>query len=161
MIIAKKVLLLRSGDRQDGETKTLSLANSRLSSMGRFQMSQTYKKISHYITIKDIVDIYCPHSKSAIESTEIIRDLFFNSGIRIRNIKKDERLFSDPFLNYHPNWIKEELVSSTATAIIIVAHIELVRWFPKDLGKPQNYSKAGEGIFLNNGDIENIILDES
>ncbi len=160
MNLTKKVLLLRAGDRQDGETKSTSLADSKLSNMGRFQMTETYQKISHYVTITDILDFYCPHSKPAVESAEILRRLFSSSGVKTRDLKKDGHLFSDPNHDYDPEWLKTELIHSTATAIIVVAHLELVRWFPKDLGKDRNYAKAGEGIFMHNGKIELIELND-
>lgn len=152
----EKFLLLRAGDREDGKIK-----DSPLSKIGRIQIAETYKKISHYITLNDIVDIYCPNSKSAVESSKLIRDLFFSSGVRFREFIRTDSLFTDEFYDYDTAWIKSELINTTATTIIIVGHIELVRWFPKELGKPKNYARAGEGIFIGDDDVEDILRDEA
>jgi len=152
----EKFLLLRTGDREDGKIK-----DSPLSRIGRLQIAEIYKKISHYITLHDTVDIYCPDTKSAIESSKLIKDLFLNSGILIRDLIKDDRLFTDgPLFDYDPIWIKSELINTTASVIIIIGHIELVKWFTKELGKPKNYARAAEGIFIGDGDVENILRDE-
>ncbi len=158
-MIFKKLLLIRAGERHDKKIKDYPLSNSSLSNIGRLQIAEIYKKVSHYMTMDDIIDIYCPNSKSAIESSEIIKGLFLSSGVIIRNFKKSDYLYSDPFQDYDLEWIKEELKESTATAIIIVGHIELVRWLPQDLGKSKNYAKAGEGIFIYNGSMEKINID--
>ena len=155
-LFLEKLLLLRAGDREDGKIK-----DSPLSKIGRLQIAEIYKKISQYITLDDIVDIYCPNSKSAVESSKLIRDLFFHSKIIFREFIKNDSLFTDEFCSYDTDWIKSELINSTATTIIIVGHIELVRWFPKELGKPKNYARAGEGIFIGDGDVEDILRDET
>lgn len=152
----EKFILLRTGDYEDEEIK-----HSPLSKIGRLQIAEIFKKeISRRINKHDTIDIYCPNSKSAIESSKLIGDLFLNSGILIRNLIRDDRLFTYESYNYDSKWIKSELVNTTASAIIIVGHIELVRWFPTELGKPKNYARSAEGIIIDDNGVEDLLRDE-
>jgi hypothetical protein len=152
----KKIFLLRAGECLNGRRKI-----SKLSKIGKLQIEEIYEKeISSRINKYDTVDIYCPNSISAVESSELIQKLLSDSDIETREFIKDNRLFTDESEECDSIWIKSQLMNSTASVIIIVGHIELVRWFPLELGKGKNYARSGEGVFINNGEVENMLRDE-
>lgn len=167
----QKLILIRSGEAKNGDKKDakstsndeLKSKRSSLSHIGRLQIAESKIKIWPHIKEMHHVEIYSSNSTSAKESSELLETLFKASAKPIRDLKEDERLYSHIGIEYDLKWIKEEMESSTADAIIMVGAVDLVCWLPEDLGFRKINAGPGEGacMEMKTWVIEEIVFDEN
>ncbi|MBP9765862.1 MAG: hypothetical protein KBD12_01340 [Candidatus Pacebacteria bacterium] len=152
--MTNQLIMIRAGDCDSREIKDPSL-----SKIGIFEI----KRISKYLTQFDLgeaIDIYFCNSKRSLESAQIIKNEIGDTGRNIRNFLCEEKIFTNYYMEADEYWLEEEIIKSTSDTMIVVGHIELIRWFPKTIGFKSNYCKNGEGIIILQDEIREIVFDD-
>ena len=132
-----------------------------LSRDGIFEIERLSKYVIEKISnIKENIDIFfCPSRRSEM-SAKILKLRLEKSGLIVRNFNSEILLFSNYEKDYNSYWLKSRISKSDASVLIIIGHIELVRWFPEDIGYSRNYAKTGEGIMIDDDGVTDIVFDD-
>lgn len=149
----KTLLFVRPGESGQEVKST----NPLLSDCGRCQAGELARQISKS-DIGGIIDIYFCTSRTAEETAYMIKERLLSSGKKVRRYEAHEELLTNAIKNVDELWLKNEIETSNIETLIIVGHIDLVRWFPAQIGYKKNEARAGEGVLLRSGvsvDIKN------
>ncbi|MBP9803015.1 MAG: histidine phosphatase family protein [Candidatus Pacebacteria bacterium] len=135
-----QLFLVRHADYEEG-------SDPHLSDTGRQQSLRLAEKIkAGFNGIPENITIWSSSANRAKGTAEIIKQ-----EMQLAKMVIEEKLWSD---NRHPddfNWLLEKLKAFEGDVLIIVSHLEYVRYFPRILNFPSNNAGYAEGVKIQNG----------
>ena len=127
-------------------------SNPGISDVGRDQALQLVEKIRSYLDEEEKAEIWTSTANRALETAQILQE-----QIPHNNFKSFLKLWSDNSHSYDFEWLKTMIKNFHGESpLIIISHLEYVRYFPIVLGYIENNAEYAEGVFIHQGQCIDI-----
>ncbi len=140
----KQIFLLRHADYEGGG------ADPALSISGKNQALVLAQKIKSVLGEGDIT-IWSSSASRAKETAQIIKE-----EMQLAEMIIEEKLWSDNSHEYDFDWLKRKIEDFSGEILIIVSHLEYVRYFPSKLGFRPNSAGYAQGIKIQDNQCVNF-----
>jgi len=134
----KKIFLVRHAD----------FTNQKKGSKQVQQLANSIKKE----LVNGEVTIWSSSAKRANTTAQIIKEELQRGDIFI-----EEQLYSDAHCKPDYQWLRNKIQNHRGDNLIIVSHLEYVRYFPNEIGFGKNCALDGEGVVITNNTYLELI----
>ncbi len=140
-----KLFLLRHADYAGG-------SNPGISETGRAQALQLAEKINSYLHEGEKVEIWTSSANRGLETAEVLQ-----GELPCNYFGSFRQLWSDNNHSYDFDWLESMIKGFHGkSALVIISHLEYVRYFPSRLGHRGNNADYAQGVLIHEGQCIDI-----